>query len=213
MALSVTPAREVVVRAPLFVPRDELAEFVKKQVPWILRRLEAVPPEPVLPRLVADGDRLSYLGQPFRLELRRARRVSVSFDGRALRIAAPELEPERIHAAVVRWYASRAAAAVTEAVARWAPVVGRTPTRLAIRDQKRRWGSCSGKDAISINWRCVAMDPALLDYVVVHELCHLIEHNHSPRFWAEVERVMPGYRTPLKTLKAIRPGFPFDALR
>ena len=73
--------------------------------------------------------------------------------------------------------------------------------RITIRDQKTRWGSCSAKGTLSFNWRLMLAPPAVLDYVVVHELCHLTHMDHSPAFWQAVAAVCPDYRIHRKWLK------------
>ena len=88
----------------------------------------------------------------------------------------------------------RARALVTELVERQAPPLGVSYGRIAIRDQRTRWGSCSSRGTLSFNWRLVLAPLAVADYVVVHELCHLREQNHSPRFWKLVAAARPGYR-------------------
>ncbi|HEY0416235.1 MAG TPA: M48 family metallopeptidase [Gaiellaceae bacterium] len=75
-----------------------------------------------------------------------------------------------------------------------AAALGVTYSRITLRDQRSRWGSCSSKGALSFNWRLVLAPHDVLDYVVVHELCHLVELNHGPRFWRLVEKRRPGYR-------------------
>lgn len=83
----------------------------------------------------------------------------------------------------------------------YAAILGVTYNTITIRDQKTRWGSCSGKGNLSFNWRLILAPPKVLDYVVVHELCHRKEMNHSPRFWALVESIMPDYQQYRKWLK------------
>lgn len=78
---------------------------------------------------------------------------------------------------------------------------GGTYSRISIRSQKTRWGSCSAKGTLSFNWRLMLAPPAILDYVVVHELCHLSHMDHSDSFWKKVESVYPDYRTARKWLK------------
>lgn len=85
--------------------------------------------------------------------------------------------------------------------ARYAPLVGVTYGRITIRNQKTRWGSCSSKGGLNFNCLLMLAPPAVRDYVVVHELCHRKEMNHSPRFWAEVARIIPDYKTHEKWLK------------
>lgn len=76
--------------------------------------------------------------------------------------------------------------------------------RVSVRNQRTRWGSCSRRGTISLNWRLIQMPPAVRDYVILHELMHRREMNHSPRFWREVERVCPGYRDARRWLRAHR---------
>ncbi len=78
---------------------------------------------------------------------------------------------------------------------------GGSCSRITVRDQKTRWGSCSARGTLSFNWRLMLAPPAILDYVVVHELCHLTHMNHSAAFWQKVESVYPDYRTARKWLK------------
>ncbi|MDE7130215.1 MAG: M48 family metallopeptidase [Lachnospiraceae bacterium] len=86
-------------------------------------------------------------------------------------------------------------------VAHFHQFTGGSYNRITIRDQKTRWGSCSARGTLSFNWRLMLAPPAILDYVVVHELCHLTHMNHSTAFWQKVESVYPDYRTARKWLK------------
>lgn len=83
----------------------------------------------------------------------------------------------------------------------FAQLVGVSYDRIRIAEQKTRWGSCSSNRTLSFNWKLMLAPPHVLDYVVVHELCHLKEMNHSPRFWAEVEKIIPEYKEYRKWLK------------
>lgn len=83
---------------------------------------------------------------------------------------------------------------IAERAAYYAPILGVTYGRITIRDQKTRWGSCSSKGNLNFTWKLILAPPEILDYVVVHELCHRLEMNHSERFWNHVRRVLPDYQ-------------------
>ena len=92
-------------------------------------------------------------------------------------------------------YRELARAVIGQRVSYFAAKMGVTYGRISIRDQKTRWGSCSGRGNLNFNWKLVLMPPEVLDYVVVHELAHRKQMNHSPLFWAEVGRVLPDYES------------------
>lgn len=101
----------------------------------------------------------------------------------------------------VRALAAEAARVIPERVRYFAPLVGVTYGMITVRNQRTRWGSCSARGNLNFNCLLMKTPPEVLDYVVVHELCHRKEMNHSPRFWAEVERVLPEYKKARKWLK------------
>lgn len=101
----------------------------------------------------------------------------------------------------IRELADQARKVIPDRAAYYAPIVGVTYGRITIRNQKTRWGSCSAKGNLNFNCLLMLTPPEVLDYVVVHELCHRKEMNHSPRFWAEVERVLPDYAARRRWLK------------
>ncbi len=101
----------------------------------------------------------------------------------------------------IRSLSEQAAPVIGGRVAHYAGIMGVTYGKITIRHQKTRWGSCSGKGNLNFNCLLMLTPPAVLDYVVVHELCHLKEMNHSARFWAEVESVLPNYQSSRKWLR------------
>ena len=188
----------VQVVAPTATPEGELHAIVRKRAGWILshasdRMLEAVP------KRFVSGETLPYLGRNVRMVVEDAdlRRAEVRFDHWRFRVAVPkELSGderyESIRRAVVRWYRSRAEERLGEVVERWTPRLGHgDKVRVLVRDQRQRWGSCAPDGTLRFNWRAMMVKPALMEYVVVHELAHLTHRNHSPEFWALIASVMP----------------------
>ena len=107
--------------------------------------------------------------------------------------AAEQKAANRLTEAERKAAVKRAAQMLAEKTARFAKEMGVTYGRITIREQKTRWGSCTGGGHISLNWKLITAPPEALDYVVIHELCHLLVLNHSPRFWQLVEAQMPEY--------------------
>ena len=112
------------------------------------------------------------------------------------RPAQPKLSSEEL-----RTLADQAMKDIPARVAHYAPLVGVTCGRITIRNQRSRWGSCSSQGNLNFNCLLMLCPPEVIDYVVVHELCHRKEMNHSPRFWAEVARVLPDYKQRQQWLK------------
>ena len=118
-----------------------------------------------------------------------------------------EVQPsERMTKEELHKLAERAAKEIPPRVAHFAPLIGVTYGRITIRNQKSRWGSCSSKGNLNFNCLLMLTPREIVDYVVVHELCHRKEMNHSRQFWAEVERILPDYRQREKWLKEHGPA-------
>ncbi|NLC43510.1 MAG: M48 family metallopeptidase, partial [Clostridiales bacterium] len=101
----------------------------------------------------------------------------------------------------IRELADKALKVIPGRVAHYAPIVGVDYGKITIRNQRTRWGSCSGKGNLNFNCLLMLTPPEIMDYVIVHELCHLLELNHSANFWNEVERVLPDYKVHKEWLK------------
>ena len=119
-----------------------------------------------------------------------------------------------------RWYREQARASLAVLVAEEGERLGLHATRITIRDQRTRWASCSRSGALSFSWRLVLAPPDVARYVVVHELCHIAEPNHGPRFWSLVDAASPDWREQRAWLAAHgdalhrwRPAFPIDLRR
>ncbi len=201
------------VAAPLRTPTAEIAEFVRSRIPWIqkhrTRRLPGVTPT------FHDADSLPYLGRRLPLEVvpHPGRDVQVSMNLLGLRLAVPARmaeadRPVEMQDALRAWYREHAVDVIRDRVQQWQALAGYGPSRVLVRDQRRRWGSCSPDRTLRFNWRLVMLEPRLLDYVVVHELAHLVRPHHRPSFWAEVERLMPDYRARRSALREVGATLP-----
>lgn len=155
-------------------------------------------------RPLTSGRELPWLGGALRLQVLAGARAGVRRvgDNLAVRVEDPADEG-RLRGLLEAWYRREARRELTRRAGCWAPVVGAAPARICVRDQRSRWGSCSARGTVSLSWRLVLLEPELADYVVVHELCHLRQMNHSPAFWAAVEAVLPDWRARRAALRAL----------
>lgn len=148
--------------------------------------------------------KILYRGREYRLVLRREparKRIQVELEEDKLLISTPNTEPALIYKAIEKWYIGQAHMIFPVRVMHYLQFTGGEVKAIRIKDQKTRWGSCSSLHNLNFNWRLIMAPAEVLDYVVVHELCHMTHMNHSRDFWNMVEKVMPDYRVHRKWLK------------
>jgi predicted metal-dependent hydrolase len=188
------------VSAPLGMPLARVEGLVRESERWVLRKLEEWSARRI-PRVEwSDGASLPYLGGSLRLTLSAGPRNRAVLFGDALHVQARDLSPAAVRRAVVAWYKRAALAHLAGRAFALARIAGLTPPRVLLSSAMARWGSCNARREVRLAWRLVKAPPALIDYVVCHELAHLRHMNHSRAFWAEVERQCPDYRRLRKAL-------------
>lgn len=152
---------------------------------------------------IADGEQITVCGQTYVVtvieEDKKLAEVSVQDDKLIVRTSC--LKPDFIEDCVRRWCRKAARPIIYLKVEAYARRLKVDYERISIKEQKSLWGSCSAKGNLNFNWKLVLAPPEVLDYVVVHELCHLKEMNHSPAFWELVEQIIPDYKEKRKWLK------------
>ncbi len=198
----------VQVAAPSATPDSELRAIVRGRASWILKRISEAIPE-AAPKRFVSGDTLPYLGRDVRMIVESADVPSpqLRLDRGNFRILVPRSlddgeRDEQIRRAAIAWYGARAAERYPARVDSWWPRVGsREPSRVLIRDQRRRWGSCASDGTLRFSWRGMMLEPALIEYIIVHELAHLTVKNHSPDFWKLVSSAMPDAQQRRKRLR------------
>ena len=180
------------VSAPLRAPWREVDAFLRDKERWILRKLDAwarVPHPPLLHGV--SGETLPLFGASTMLDVRHGRRQVQACEGRLI-VQAPARS--RPLAVLLRWLRQCALQALTPRTAHYAGVLGLPAPRVALSNARTQWGVCTEGGAIRLSWRLVHVEPRLADYVVAHEVAHLVEMNHSRRFWTLLARLDPGWR-------------------
>jgi len=180
------------VSAPRHAPWREIEAFVREKQRWILARLEewAGVPRPSVIR-GSSGETLPLFGAPHTLVVLAGPRDIAREDARIV-LCAPS--PRDVLALLVAWLRQQALAALLPRTVNYAARLGLAAPPVALSRARTQWGVCTARGAIRLNWRLVHLEPALADYVVAHEVAHLVELNHSKRFWNLLERLYPDWR-------------------
>ena len=193
----------VEVRAPLKTPKRDIDRFVASKERWIEEHL-------ALSQANAErreafslnyGDTVILRNREYPVVAKAGSRAG--FDGEHFHLP-PGLTAEQIGSDVVRIYRGLAKTHLTERAAYCAKRMNVSPSAVKVNGAKTRWGSCSAKKSLNFSWRLMMADDALIDYVIVHELAHITEMNHSVRFWAIVAGVFPDYRARQKQLRDLQ---------
>ena len=200
IAVEITREGGILVRAPLKLARREVLAFVHKNRAWIDRRLvqARVRQEERTPRRFLEGENFPFLGEQHRLRYVAGGEYLRQQNGEFLLGA--DLSP-RAGDLFRTWYRARAREILEDRVEHFALRMGLTCRSVRITDAKERWGSCNAAGSLNFAWRLVMAPPPVIDYVIVHELAHLVEMNHSRRFWERLGRVLPDYAKRRKWLR------------
>jgi predicted metal-dependent hydrolase len=194
LGLTVDRAGELVVHSPETASEDELYKWVEQKLLWVHQKLlcknefsreihwlEAV-----------SGESISYLGQNYRLRIVKEQPDPLQFDGQWFMLR----ESDRLDAPkhFQNWYQASGTEWLKERVRFWEPNAGSSASGISVTDLGFRWGSCGKNGILHFNWRLFQLPVWLVDYVIVHELVHLHEHNHTLEFWRILDRVLPDWR-------------------
>jgi predicted metal-dependent hydrolase len=194
VCLTVDRGSELVVHAPEVADRNELQSWVGTKLLWVHRKLaikrelEAKVRSPEF----LTGESFSYLGRRYRLKIVAQQAEPLCFGPDGFRLSS-DARPQAL-SYFRRWYASVGARWVQERVHTLTHKVGAEPLHVEVRDLGFRWGSCTHSQTIFINWKLLQLPVRLADYVITHELAHLLVHHHGPDFWMLLDRTMPDWK-------------------
>jgi predicted metal-dependent hydrolase len=184
------------VRAPRWVTLRDIEAALAERASWILRSLAEwrARRRDVMPREWKSGAPIVFRGAELALAVYPAQRPSIAADMFHVTVRHPHAHDERRVAEVVGdWLRDQAWTLVAVRVAHYVRQVSARPPSVRLSNARSEWGSCNAKGEIRLNWRLVQLPPLLAEYVVAHEVAHIVELNHSRRFWAVVEALLPGH--------------------
>jgi predicted metal-dependent hydrolase len=196
VGLTITDTGDLVVHAPQGLSQEVIHRVIAKNRAWIDHKQAEC--QKALSRLKAGE--VYYLGEAFRVQIipRRPAGIHVAQQVFHLALENPQADP---WPQLQDWYRQEAAALLTEKVRYFAACMELAPPRLEVRNWRRRWGECRADGHLRFNWRLILLPPEITDYVVVHELAHLLVPGHNPKFWRQVGRYLPDYAERRRWLK------------
>ncbi|MBF0460432.1 MAG: M48 family metallopeptidase [Magnetococcales bacterium] len=200
MSLRVDEQGVLQVRVPWRVTVGQAEQFVGEHAPWILQQLQMRQTRTGKPAL-QEGGMLPFLDGFLHLHYGTEQIRPLFREGDRLWVAERYRTLPTLTDLLEQWYRRQAHPYLSARLETWSTLMGVPFVRLTVRSQKSRWGSCSARKTISLNWRLMCLPTRLGDYVLVHELCHLRHMNHSPEFWAMVARFVPDYLTCRRQLR------------
>jgi predicted metal-dependent hydrolase len=208
IALVVQPNGELIVRAPKGATRKQINSLLEKHADWIAKKqLQAKEAQALFaPHLFLEGESFPFLGENYSLEFVDSEKPKLVFTEKFQLTKSAQGKAEAIFE---QWYKKRAREIFTARVEYYSQKHSFSYRKVKLSSANKRWGSCSAKGNLNLTWRLVMTPLEIIDYVIVHELCHLRELNHSKKFWANVESILPDYKIRRKWLKENGSNFHF----
>jgi predicted metal-dependent hydrolase len=197
IALHVRMDGTIEVKAPYLMPKFFINKFIESNREWIEKRTKTVEKAKSLQKTYADGEKFLYLGEEYTLQIGDYTKVAVHNKN----LLFPKALVFRIKKEIENWYISQAKEIIEQETKRYAQDMQTSFTSITYSDTKSQWGRCTYDNRLQFSWRLIMTPLLVLRYVVIHELAHTLEKNHSYVFWSKVKRVNPSYKQQIKWLK------------
>ena len=199
LTLTVSSDNTVSVSVPKRISEKEVREFVLDKIDWVKQKIShnQKTRKPYIPKKFIQGEEFLFLGQLYSLVINLASKAKVTIEESSLKIYLPRRvsnTTEYIQSRIIDWYKQVAYKTLLERIAMYEKEIGVNINDLKIKTLKRSWAHCTRKGAVTFTWNLVMAPLNIIDYVVVHELCHLIHLNHSKKFWSKVAAIIPDYK-------------------
>ncbi len=193
LALIINSDNDVIVRAPLYTSLEYINKFIEKHKDWILKKKEKLNSMiPVKKKNYVDGEEFLYLGKPYKLKIISGKKNYVTIDEDIKVSMRACADPQKL---LIKWYKEQARMHIEELVTKYSNLTEIKYSSIRISSAKSRWGSCNSKGDLSFTWRLIMAPLDVIEYVVVHELVHVVQRDHSKRFWSKVARIYPDYKS------------------
>ena len=199
LSLTVLKDGNIIVKAPISMKDDIIYRFVNEKQGWIREKLAKINENKTKFEDVIAFKTFLLYGNRYRVV--KSQLKSIETNDKFEILVPAKLDDQKIMKAILLWYKKVAKQVLGDRLAFIEERIRLKSTALKLSDSKGRWGSCNSFGTIHLNWRVVMLPPKIIDYVIVHELCHLKEMNHSKEFWALVRKFLPEYEVQKKAIK------------
>ncbi|QGU00341.1 hypothetical protein SYNTR_1747 [Candidatus Syntrophocurvum alkaliphilum] len=206
MAITVEAPDKVTAIVPVGMKEETIKKKVMTKADWIVKKLYEFKNVKHIPlkKEFVNGESFMYMGRNYSLQIELDDSLQVPevklFRGKFI-ISTPTKDEEALKNAMEKWYREKAKEKINERVEYYQYKIGKKPAKVTVKEQKKRWGSCSSKGNINLNWKLIMAPSPVIDYIVVHEMAHLVHLNHSKEFWNLVESILPDYKERRKWLR------------
>lgn len=206
MEISVEPPDKVSVVAPLGTSEEIVEHKVRSRAAWIVQKLYTFKDMEYMRihREFVNGESFMYLGRNYSLQIninKDIKKPDVCLYQGKFHVSTPSKEENVIEHAMEQWYREKTLEKVLERIKYYQHFFKKKPAGIRVKEQQKRWASCTSKDELLFNWRCVMAPSHVFDYIVIHEMCHMYYKNHSQEFWDMLASVLPDYKRRKEWLK------------
>ncbi|HUH67130.1 MAG TPA: SprT family zinc-dependent metalloprotease [Syntrophales bacterium] len=197
ISLNVKTDGTAVVRVPYRTPVSEIQRFCREKEEWLARKVGEIRErkKETRAKTFTRGEKFLFLGEPYPLTIETLTLMPEKLALHSGQFVVSGDETSQIRSIFIDWYRARAQEYIGTRVGHFSQLLGLAPKGIKISNARCRWGSCSQDDRLYFSWRIMMAPPAVIDYLVVHELAHMKEKNHSRSFWELVTDTIPGYRS------------------
>ncbi|WP_053956869.1 M48 family metallopeptidase [Inediibacterium massiliense] len=202
--IRIEPPDLVILKAPKKAKEEDIIKILKRKEKWIRNKLQLLKKINCLQKQYINGENFLYLGKNYLLKIiinSTVKNSTVEGIDQNLVVTMKENDQQALKDIVINWYAQKALEKIVERVNDFQKYFEVKPNKITIKNQKTRWGSCSSKRNLNFNFRIIIAPIEIIDYLVVHEMCHLIHMDHSKNFWGLVESIIPDYKKRREWLK------------
>ncbi|WP_300262229.1 SprT family zinc-dependent metalloprotease [Clostridium sp.] len=199
MSIEISVEGEVKVRAPIGISEEVIISHVRKKGNWIIEKKEQACKRNYkkVEKSYKDGDLFMYLGNEYPLKIKFSpflKKISVNLIEKELVVHINKYNKEKLRKAIELWYREEGLRIIKERVKHYLKFYPLNARSVKVKEQKRRWGSCTYYNDLLFNWRCIMAPLEVIDYIVVHEMTHMIHKNHSKNYWIYVSKIIPNYK-------------------